>query len=311
MTIPGVTFHPRHEWQDPAKPVSGPYPYKAGQVWTAVLHYTAALNLPDGDPGESTDIGAYLRQIQASYINGRGYSLGYSFAVDYLGGVWEIRGFDWRPAANNGDFGEYKDINFNAYSLPILCLVDGADRLTDAAAHAVKQVQAEGWRRTKQAGGSWRSFSPQRHSDSDWTACPGDGIGRDIDEGRVTFSPYTPPPAIEEGDMFPIDPVRSSDTRKFGVKLPVGWHTFKLPDVVPVDASAVFVNLTAVEGDGPGYVAVGPPHKAAGVPSWSSLNFGKNQTIANTTVSKVKDRHMSVYVRTPCHLIVDVLGFVR
>ena len=187
-----MRIHRRTEWTEPGYPVTGPKPYVPKRVYVGVAHYTA-------DDKIEYPIDDYLRRMQRSYVNSRGYSVGYSFAIDQQGEVWEIRGFDYQPAANNGDFGEYEDINFNMYSFPVLFLVDGNGRLSDAAAAAGRELYAHAYEVTKMEGGDWRSFTPQPHSDSDWTACPGDGIKRDIVEGRLTFDPTEQPEA-------PVDP---------------------------------------------------------------------------------------------------------
>lgn len=306
--IPGVTFHSRESWQAPNEPVRGPYAYEPARVLFGMAHYTASNDLIDGDPGESADdLPQYLRNIQHSYLTHRGYSLGYSFAVDWLGGVWEVRGFDYRPAANDGDKGEWEVPNLNRFTVAVLYLVDGDDRLTAEAAAAGRAIYREAHRRTVSAGGEWTQFSPKPHHETDYTACPGNGITRDISEGRLTFDPFSSDP--EGGEVVPVGPVRMSDTRKYGFQLPVGWHRFKVADVVPRSASAVWVTLTATEADGPGYVSVGPPSLASGVPAWSNLNYHRDN-VANTTLARVEDGWMSVYVRTPTHLVVDVLGYV-
>lgn len=146
-SIPGVeTFHRREAWQDPKMPVVGPSP-TMDQWDTFPLHYTAADNLIDGDPGEhAEDLPAYLRAIQRDYTLNRGYSIGYGFAVDWLGGVWELRGYDIRNAANRG---------WNHRTGPVLCLVDGDDPLTPEALWSVRALH-RGRRSHRYLGGRRR-----------------------------------------------------------------------------------------------------------------------------------------------------------
>lgn len=261
--IPGVTFHPRESWQDPAKPIRGPRPYVAKDVLFGMAHYTADDDLPDGDPGENAnDLPQYLRNAQAWYLKTKGYSLGYSFAVDWLGGVWEMRGFDYTPAANDGDKGEWEDPNLNHYTVAVLYLVDGDDRVTDEAAAAGRAIYKEAWRRTLAAGGEWRQFDPKPHKETDYTLCPGVGITLDIRAGRLTFDPNdapdpTPP---EETDVKPIAIIKlEGDNRQWAQ-----WPGFKhwLPDPETrnffawvYDLDTQTVNRTVFKAAGP---VVGP-----------------------------------------------------
>ena len=170
MSVPGVTFHRREVWQNPALPVSGP-PMMWTRIDTTPLHYTAADDLIDGDPGEhAEDLPAYLRAIQRDYKR-RGYSVGYNFAVDWLGGVWELRGFDFKCAANRG---------WNGRTVAVLCLVDGADPLTAEALEAVRKIIAE----TDRRAGRVTNVVP--HSAIGATQCCGDGIRGQISAGLVT-----------------------------------------------------------------------------------------------------------------------------
>lgn len=200
MTTP--TIHTRVVWQDPKMPVVGPaLPWRT--IDTNSIHYTAAVNLPDGDLGEFVnDLPEYLRRIQRDYTLNRkpGYSVGYNFAVDWLGGLWELRGFDIKCAANK----EHKGVKWNERTVAVLCLVDGADELTNAAVEAVRWIVAETRRR---AG---RKTVIRGHQEIGATACPGAGIMRQIRSGElepsvqkppVVEQPPTPQPPPLEDDM--------------------------------------------------------------------------------------------------------------
>ena len=76
--IPGAhTVHSREAWQDPRYPVFGPFD-NPGDNDTIVIHYTAADDLIDGDPGEHADnLPAYMRAMQRSYVtNDQWYRVG-------------------------------------------------------------------------------------------------------------------------------------------------------------------------------------------------------------------------------------------
>ena len=77
---------------------------------------------------------------------------------------------------------------------------------------------------------------------------------------------------------------------------------------VPVDASAVVLNVTVTEAVGPGFVTVWP----CGVsrPTASNLNFGLGSTVPNAVVAKVGvGGRVCVFVSNATHLVVDVNGF--
>lgn len=178
-----IVHHPRKTWEDPRYPVTGPAMSWTHIVGTAI-HYTAANNLIDGDLGEfATNLPAYMRAIQRDYLNRQptGYSIGYNFAVDWLGGVWECRGFDIKCAAHAPLNEEY-----NA----ILMLVDGADRCTELAAESVRRIVEQFEIRAKR---QLTIYGHGKLPDGNPTACPGKGLLAQIDEGL--FSPRWQPPA--------------------------------------------------------------------------------------------------------------------
>lgn len=192
--IPGVeTVHPRSSWN-----YLSPYPVKGPPaVWsdidTAVIHYTAADDLIDGDPGEhAEDLPRYIASIQTAYAKpksqgGRGYSIGYLWAVDWLGGAWQLRGWEFESAAN---------LDHNDHTLPILVLVDGSDPATRAATVSIRALIAEGGRR---AG---RPLAIVGHGSlyGATTACPGLGLRTQIRAGLFTPQP-DPDPPVEEDEM--------------------------------------------------------------------------------------------------------------
>lgn len=200
--IPGIeTFHTRESWQDQRYPVFGPLDNPADND-TIVIHYTAADNLIDGDPGEhASDLPAYMRAMQRSYVLNRGYSLGYLFAVDWLGGVWQIRGWEFQSAANK---------DHNGHTWPILMLVDGADSATP---EAVRSVQLIGYEASRRAG---RPQAVKGHGQlrvetgvGTATACPGVGLQAQVNAG--VFSPKAPPPVPPVVPEIPTTPLPDGD----------------------------------------------------------------------------------------------------
>lgn len=190
--------HARTTWQDPKLPVAGPA-IDWTRIDTVVIHYTAADDLIDGDPGESANnLPAYLRAIQRDYMTHRNppYSVGYNAAVDWLGGSWELRGYDIKCAANKGH---------NEHTFAILMLVDGNDMATDYAAAEVRRLIAQAEvlaRRELKITGHGLLTNPNAA-----TACPGTGLRAQIALGE--FSPrWNPTP---EPEPLPPIPTPSED----------------------------------------------------------------------------------------------------
>ena len=170
------------------------------RITQVVMHYTADDNLIDGDPGEVVGVlPLYINSIHQMYARQRGYSIGYNFIVDYLGGIWVGRGWELRNAAN---------AEVNSTSFSILCLVDGADTTTEAADRSIRWLVGEGQLRTQ------RQLAVKGHQEVGATACPGVGIMTKIREGRYspsysdTNTPWTP--RAEEDSMTKL--IRITDS---------------------------------------------------------------------------------------------------
>jgi hypothetical protein len=183
-------------WVDPAYPVSARNAFEWSDVTQIAIHYTAADNLIDGDPGENwANMPAYVRQIQRSYVTSRGYSIGYNVGFDQRGKSWRLRGVTFECAANAGH---------NEWTIAILCLVDGADKASPEMVAAIRRFV--GWAR-QQAG---RHLKIVGHRDIGSTACPGAGLYDQIKSGA--FEP-------QEGDKDMIEKVFTPD-ETVGAK----WH---------------------------------------------------------------------------------------
>ncbi|MCB0967948.1 MAG: N-acetylmuramoyl-L-alanine amidase [Ilumatobacter sp.] len=301
-SIPGVaTFHRREAWQDPSLPVTGPSPTL--EQWdTFPLHYTAADDLIDGDPGEhAEDLPAYLRAIQRDYKKNRGYSIGYGFAVDWLGGVWELRGYDIKNAAN---------LNWNTRTGPVLCLVDGADPLTAEALWSVRALYREANRRTG------RHLNDVGHRDIGATACPGDGIYRQIQSGLITpltAAELNPPLPEKESDMDTMPQRRVTDTRGEGASRDHykcradSQHEILIREAKGYKTAQV--TITSVEQENAGHITVWRDGKR---PDTSVLNYGRDDEPVTETLFVQLDANgafqLWTYART--HLIVDFTGIV-
>lgn len=266
----------RATWEQPGWTVAehtNSRPLNWSDVDSIVLHYTA-------DRKANPDTRQYLENMQKSYVTHRGYSLGYSVAVDQTGVAWEIRGTDFTPAANKGH---------NYHTFVILCLVDWQDPCNTLMVDRVRGLVR--WAR-QQAN---RQLNVIGHNDIAATSCPGTGISAQID--RHEFEPTTP----EDDDMNIVaPPVRVYDSRRQGGQLKQGESR----KVSVGKHSAVFVNLTVADPSGAGFLtayADGP------VPDVSNVNFQHGQNICNTSwVPVAKDGTISLHVSTACNVIVDM-----
>ena len=329
LTIPGVpVLHVRESWIDKCFPVIGPAQNMAN-ITQPVAHYTAAVNLIDGDPGESVDnIPAYLRAINRDYWKNRkntspttlcgvdqpGYAIGYCFAVDYLGGAWELRGFDVRGAANAGH---------NTYTFPILFLVDGADAMTPAAAATARNI----WREAKRRSGRGDFKNrPLGHGElfettgtGTPTACPGAGVLGQLHDGILDLD-------FNGGnDMIYLDhPERAMDTRpgkanQDQIDPILGAQNADLPraPLTPGKPLKVFVGMqtqyevavTYVHRGGQGWIEVTGSDEP---PTSSCGNYYPGKPIDCQTVGvATADGHIRVWIGGSVDSAVDIIVDVR
>lgn len=314
LTIPGVeTVHPVEAWLDPCYPMTGPKQV-ASAIYQPVAHYTAAENLPDGDLGEFIeDLPGYLRAMNRSYWNrnpsnptpivvcGRnltGYSVGYLFAVDWLGGAWELRGFRFKSAANAGH---------NDYTFPILFLVDGNDPVTDLAAATARAIWREARRRSGRADFKLRPLGHGELRETTGigtpTPCPGVGILGQMHDGYLDLDYQEAPPMATLRK-----PVRVLDTRDAGrTKLEANKprRVGILPEP-PEWAGAVMLNLVATQPAAAGWLSIDGG-------ATSKVNFAAGWTIANgISVPLQRDGDgwfIEVTSNVAVHIVVDVSGF--
>lgn len=283
--------YPRSAWVPPAPPITGPAA-NWSTIDTVVIHYTAADDLIDGDPGENADgLDDYMRAMQSSYVRTRGYSLGYNVAVDYRGHTWEIRGWDIRCAANKGH---------NDHTFAILMLVDGADPANPAQVAAANALIAEAQRR---AG---RPVTVIGHGQlaGAATACPGAGLRAQIAGGVFGADVHPIPPTTEDDVKVLPEPQRPYDSRVDNNPLEAG-DTRTIP-VTIAQATAVAVNLTVVDPAGDGYlVAWG---KGTRPPGTANVTFDKGRTISNHSLVPVDGTAIRIMATQRCHVVVDVQG---
>lgn len=204
------------------QPVSGPRFYWRA-LWLRVnvlfvaIHWTADPNVEAKTDTIAKAI-AYLRSIHTSYLRSRGYSVGYSVAIDQDGHSYELRGTTFRPAATLGrlltrqrlsrlldpEIGLFRHLipdaarqgNRHTVAGLFLCGEGGPSRAAQIeAARFVDWCERESGRRLECRG----------HSFFDPTGCPGD-VARDLlgDDGPTdpfrrlietkAWDPIVPPP---------------------------------------------------------------------------------------------------------------------
>jgi hypothetical protein len=309
LAIPGVeTVHPREAVATACYPILGP-PLDISRVWTPLLHYTAAVELPDGDLGEHDyQVGPYLQAVNRDYWDNRvgtgiytcasrkpGYAVGYSFAVDWLGGVWELRGFDILPAAT---------ANNNTYTLPVLFLTDAADGASDLALASARAV----WREARRRSGNALFLNrPRGHREvcGGCTACPGDPLMAQRDAGLMDLD-YQPPQ--EEPPMATLAaPIRVLDTRDKG-RQPLDPMQPRRVGVLPQPpawAGAVRANLTVTQPDAGGWLSIDGG-------ATSKVNYPAGGTVANEVSIPLRNDgawYLELTSSQRAHVVVDVCGF--
>ena len=162
-------------------PITGPAP--TGQEANVVFHWPGSRLVPTTHDGMMR----WLREMQVSYKNGRGYSLGYGWIIgDH--GVYEGRGTQFRNAANAG---KKTPINYNHVSRSVLIAYPIDGQVSQAMTQNIHALLREF------NMGTW----PQKaHSDVDWTACCGDPARARIASGAFVPPPNPPEPVPPPGD---------------------------------------------------------------------------------------------------------------
>ena len=240
-----MIWHPRSEWVT-TEPVTGPLMPWAS-VDAIVIHYTAAPNLIDGDPGERWELlPAYIRSIHHDYLTNRpqpngatGYSIGYNVGVDQRGHAWELRGFDTQAAATKGH---------NGHTWAILVFVDGQDQCSPEAVATIRELGGLAEAHTG------RPLRVRGHRDFIPTQCPGLGVYAQITAGA--FSPIAPapvdpvePPPIEVPEPpAPIVPQPQEDHDVIKLIVQVPGDTKRAEALVAIDGAGVtMIGFASVE----------------------------------------------------------------
>lgn len=334
MTIPGIeTFHPRSSWEPNG--IDGwygpwllreygdlrrdsafnrtPPPLDISSIEYLAVHYSSAIDLPDGDPGEVLDgpdgVRGLLARSHFDYLSNRtgggyirlsdgkkfhGYPLGYSFAFDWLGGVWEINGFDYQPAATSG---------WNTRALAFLMLTDRADPGSAFMWRSFRAVAAEAQRRGARIApdrvwphGKFRAVTGIGTP----TACCGPALTAQIDAGLGDWTrdhtgdddmnTLARPRRAYDSRTDPRGPLAAGETR----------------EVVLGAVTEAFVNITAIsQSTATGFISVNDPAAQTSIVNYSNAD----RVEANTgPVLAPGGRITITNTGGPTHVAVDVMA---
>ena len=113
-----------------------------------------------------------------------------------------------------------------------------------------------------------------------------------------------PAPGLEA-----VTPTRLFDTRDANAPVASGGtYRLDLASRVPTGATAVTMNVTATQADGPGYLTVYPCSDAQ--PTASNVNYTTGQTVPNlVTVGLGLDDTVCFFAATRTHVFADLAGF--
>lgn len=272
------------------------------EVEYVATHYTSAIDIPDGDPDEILGgvdgIRALLARTQYDYLANRtggsyrrtrgntpdgrifpGYHLGYSFAIDWLGGVWEIQGWSFRPAATSG---------WNRKALAVLMLTDRADPGSELMWRSHRALSREALRRGARIAPSrvWsHGWFRERTGTGTATGCCGPALEAQIRAGLGDWALHTDNPTEEDSDMTtepkPYRAYDSRPTEQEGVHLALREQNEAVPktplavgetrEIVVGMASEVYVVVTAI-GHGNGYISVNDPDGDTSIVGYSDAD---------------------------------------
>jgi len=250
-------------------------PVAPAMIDSVVVHYP-------GHDGVGDDTARDLANSQRYYAENRGYSLGYNAVVDRAGVLWQVRGLEFRNAANKGA---------NNTSVSVQLRVNLDEPGSAAAVTRVRRFVADMER--------WcgHPLTVLGHRDVGATACPGDAIYNQITTGEFD------PSADKDLTMKLIDPPqRVYDTRKQTGRFNDG-ETRKISVGQP-NAKAVFVNVTAVNPNNTGFITM---WGAGPQPDVSNVNYKLGDIVCNTSwVPVAGDGTIQIYSYAATDLLVDV-----
>lgn len=291
----------REDWQDPDNPVRSSRVFSDNRLSYINLHY-------EGTDRIWTDsFEEWLLYLQNLFL-GRGYSAGYSYAVDNRDGqTAEIRGTTYRAASNgdreDGDDAEPGNPGYwdNDEVISIIVLNPGS-MLTDACMASLvrlcRDIVAEFPDRDLQING---------HRDMDRTPCPGETVYRELEElNKLVFNDS---PVGGSGVFLEDMELLGSDSYRMGGLS----HTYKIGKEkvyefdAPEGVDAVLANLTVIPVSEAGHLSVWNDET-------SCINWSPGVgPVPNCVPIVCTDGKLTFYTEPQfqCRLIIDIVGVVR
>lgn len=189
----------REQWEEPGYRISehtGSPPVDPARLLYTVNHYPAVTSITTLDPA------AWFRAVQRGYVDDprRGYSLGYNWGYWTDGTEVEVRGWEYRNAANDVQ-GDPKGEDENRISLSFLIVVPGLGTGALPATHA--QIEAVQARLADIHTVCGRPLPNIVHGDLEPTQCAGAGINAQTHAG-LFLPPDTIPPQPAPEEPVPI-----------------------------------------------------------------------------------------------------------
>jgi LysM repeat protein len=155
------------------------------------VHYTGASRVNTGREQIAARIKTTERYHMSRDKNMSG--IGYNFAIDKWGRIWELRGWTFQNAANG--------TNSNRTSFSVVCLVGVEDNaLNNEMIKSLQWLYGEARRRFN------RVLIIKGHQEHKATACPGSAIMALIRSGRIQESVAPDPPITKPLAPAPAPP---------------------------------------------------------------------------------------------------------
>lgn len=180
-------------------------------AWSAIdlviIHWPGGNGVPvSGDPNRVLQ---FVRNQQANSVRSRGYNLGYSTSVDWLGRRIEIRGDRNRNAANAP-----AALNARSFSIQVLTNLDGAT--TPAQDDGIRDLVAQVFARAPICQVIPHRDGPQFEAGATATACCGDLLAARVHAGD--FNPGTTP-TPPQPEPEPEEPVTNDDINRIAAEV--------------------------------------------------------------------------------------------
>ena len=178
----------RGSWERESAPVKGAkFVFPIRHI---TFHYTGNVRAPYGVMSYEAER-AHLRNVQDSYLNRKPpYSIGYNYAIFQSGRVWELRGTDYRCAANG-------NIDSNEFGIAVYCVLavgeEPLEKLTTSAKELDSLICKEaGWKVPQKVHDDWKA-----------TGCPGAALTKLVKDGRLRWNlvPETPKPPVGKNEF--------------------------------------------------------------------------------------------------------------